>query len=137
MTGMTRITAEENAAIVRRGYQAFNTGDIATLTELLREDVTFYQPGASSVSGDYHGRDEVLRFFGELAGRSGGTFRVEIEKLYASDRQAVAIHRATGSRNGSTLETRTTLVLDLEDGCVTAFGAIQEDQAAWDAFFGG
>ena len=92
------MTADQNAALVRRGYEAFNVGDLATLTELLSEDVTFYQPGGSTVSGDHRGRDEVLAYFGQLFQRSGGTFRVEVEKLYASDRQAVVIHHATGRR---------------------------------------
>ena len=130
------MTADQNAALVRRGYEAFNVGDLATLTELLSEDVTFYQPGASPVSGDHRGRDEVLAYFGQLHERSGGTFRVEVENLYASDRQAVAIHRATGSRNGAALDTRTALVFELDAGRVIAFNAVQEDQAAWDAFFG-
>jgi ketosteroid isomerase-like protein len=26
--------ADENAAVIRRGYEAFNSGDMATLTEL-------------------------------------------------------------------------------------------------------
>ena len=129
------MTAEQNAALVRRGYEAFNAGDLATLTELLSEDVTFYQPGASSVSGEYRGRDAVLGFFGQLHERSGGTFRVDVEKLYASDRQAVVIHHATGRRNGAALDTRTALVFELDGGKVTAFNAVQEDQAAWDAFF--
>jgi uncharacterized protein len=129
------MNAEQNAALVRRGYEAFGTGDLATLSELLSEDVTFYQPGGSSVSGDHRGRDEVFRYFGQLQERSAGTFRVEIEKLYANDRQVVVVHRATGSRNGSALDTHTALLLDLDGGKVTAFNAIQEDQAAWDAFF--
>ena len=124
-----------NAAIVRRGYEAFNAGDGPTLIELLHEDVVFYQPGSSPVSGEHRGRDDVLRYFGELGARSGGTFRAEIEKLFTSDRQAVAIHRASASRNGAVLETRTALVFDLENGRVTAFNAVQEDQQAWDAFF--
>ena len=105
------MTADQNAALVRRGYEAFNVGDLATLTELLSEDVTFYQPGASPVSGDHRGRDEVLAYFGELQARSGGTFRVEVENLYASDRQpqrcgAGHAHRArlrAGRRQGDRL----------------------------------
>lgn len=33
-------TAQDNADIVRRGYQAFNTADLAALSELKDERVT-------------------------------------------------------------------------------------------------
>src|SRR5437870_2571953 len=92
------MTPDESAALVRRGYEAFNAGDLATLTEPFREDAFAHQPGTSSLSGDYRGRDNVFRFFGLLAERSGGTFRAELERLFASDRRVVAIHHATASR---------------------------------------
>jgi len=130
------MTPDDNAALIRRGYEAFNTGDLATLTELFREDSFAHQSGSSSLSGDYRGRDEVFGFFGLLAERSGGTFRAELERLFASDRRVVTIHHATASREGATLETHTALVFELADGKVAGFDAIQEDQLAWDAFFG-
>jgi hypothetical protein len=127
---------QSNADLVRRGYEAFNTGDVQTLVELIRDDAVFYQPGANAVSGDHRGRDAVLAYFGQLAQRSGGTFRAEIEELYASDRMAVVVHRATGASNGRALDTRTALIFTIEDGRVTRFDAVQADQAAFDAFFG-
>ena len=33
--------ANENAAVVRRGYEAFNSGDMETLTEIFDESWTF------------------------------------------------------------------------------------------------
>jgi uncharacterized protein len=72
------MTPDENAALTRRGYEAFNAGGLATLTELFREDAVAHQPGSSSLSGDYRGRDEVFRFFGLLAEGSGGTFRADL-----------------------------------------------------------
>src|SRR3954463_6676914 len=101
------MTAEQNATLVRRGYEAFNSGDLATLAELVREDVVFYQPGSSEVAGEHRGRHEVFGYCGRLAQHSEGTFRAEIEELYASDRHAVVVHHATGRRNGSALDTRT------------------------------
>jgi hypothetical protein len=48
--------AEENAAIVRRGYEAFNTGDMGTLTELFDESASWHTPGRGSLAGDHEGR---------------------------------------------------------------------------------
>ena len=36
-----------NAAIVRRGYEAFGTGNLKTLTELLGDDVSWHTPGGA------------------------------------------------------------------------------------------
>jgi uncharacterized protein len=129
------MTSQENAELIERGYDAFNAGDLATLTELFREDVSLYQPGTAAVGGDYRGRDAVFGFFGRLAEASGGTFRAEVEKLYTSDRHAVAIHHATATRNGAALDTRTALVFELANGKVVSMSAVQTDQDAWDAFF--
>ena len=129
------MTSQENAALVRQGYDAFNAGDIGTLTGILREDVSFYQPGDAEPAGDYRGRDAVLGFFGKLAERSNGTFRAEIEQLWTSDRHAIVVHHATGTRDGAELGTRTAMTLELVDGKVASFVAVQSDQNAWDAFF--
>jgi len=129
------MTYEENAAVVRKGYEAFNAGDGPALAALLREDVTFYQPGASVVAGDYRGRDAVLGFFASLAEHSAGTFQATIEELYASDREAIVVHRATGRVDGRELVTRTAMVIGLDGGRVASFSVAQEDQEAFDAFF--
>ena len=126
---------QSNADLVRRGYEAFNSGDVETLTEIIRDDAVLYQPGSTDVSGEYRGREAVLGFFGKLAGRSGGTFRAEMDELYASDRNAVVVHHATAQNGSRALDTQTVLVFTLEDGLVTRFDIVQKDQQAWDAFF--
>ena len=42
--------AAENAAIMRRAYEAFNTGDVNTLTELFDESAVWHLPGRSSMA---------------------------------------------------------------------------------------
>jgi len=48
------MTADETVAIMRRAYDAFNTGDMDTLTELMDETV-WHLPGRSPMAGDYEG----------------------------------------------------------------------------------
>lgn len=131
------MTPKDNEALVRRGYEAFGAADLATLTGLIAENACFVQPGTSAVSGDHRGRDAVLAYFGRLARVSQGTFRVEIESLFASDRTVVAVHRASGELPARSLRTRTALVFSIADGAIARFEAVQEDQAAFDAFFAG
>ena len=61
-------TASEDAAIVRRGYEAFNTADIPALMELLDDGVSWHTPGRSSLAGDHEGRDAVFAQFGRYRG---------------------------------------------------------------------
>jgi hypothetical protein len=55
--------AKGNAAIVRRAYEAFNTADMKTLTELFDENATWYTPGRGILAGDRKGREAVFAQF--------------------------------------------------------------------------
>ena len=47
-----RIMSEHpNAARLRRGHEAFSSGDMDTLTELIAEDTVWHWPGKSPISG--------------------------------------------------------------------------------------
>ena len=131
----TTITESANAALVRRAYEAFNTGDLDALTGLLSPDVSLLQPGRNTVSGLYKGRDAVFGWFGALAAATGGTFRAELVDLYPNDTQVVAVNKATGTRGDATLSTEAALVFELSDGVVTAVTVHQKHQEEWDEFF--
>jgi ketosteroid isomerase-like protein len=125
-----------DAALVRRGYQAFSTADGKTLSEIIAEDATQYQPGASNMSGEYKGLQAILKFYGRLASETNGSFRVEVDRLYTDGKgQVVATHRATGQRAGRNLDTWASLTFTVVDGTVTDLHGCQEDLAAWDDFW--
>jgi ketosteroid isomerase-like protein len=63
--------ADENAAIVRRGYEAFNSADMNTLTEIFDESAVWHVPGRSSLANDYQGRDATFAYFGRLGQETG------------------------------------------------------------------
>src|ERR1700704_6515214 len=65
------MTADENAAILRRAYAAFNTGDMDTLIEVFDESIVWHLPGRSAMAKDYEGRDATLAYFGQLAEKTG------------------------------------------------------------------
>jgi hypothetical protein len=132
---MSTHTEHPNAALVRQGYEAFNAGDLATLTSLFSPDITLLQPGRSTLSGLYDGRDAVFGFFGEMAATTGGTFRAELRDLYANDAQVVAVHSGTATRGDTELAADAALVFELSDGVVTAITVHQRRQEEWDEFF--
>ena len=65
------MTADENAAIIRRGYAAFNSGDMSGLTEIFDKGAVWHVPGRSSLANDYQGRDAAFAYFGRLGQETG------------------------------------------------------------------
>jgi hypothetical protein len=129
------MTEHNLSDLIRRGYQAFNTGDGAALMELFAEDIVEHQPGTNLLSGDYKGRDAVLGFYGRLAQETGGTFRAELEYVAVNEQRAVTVHHSTAQRNGKALDCRTSLLFEFRDGKVVDIDTLDEDPAAWEEFF--
>ena len=130
------MTADENAALIRRGYEAFNSGDMNTLNELFDESVEWHTPGRSSLAGDHQGRDATFAYFGQLAQGTGGTFRAELQQVLADDDgRVVGIHRNSGEREGKQLSVDCALVFQLKDGRVTEGSEHFRDLYAWDEFW--
>jgi uncharacterized protein len=127
--------AHPNEDLVRRGYNAFSQGDIETLRQLFADDTIFHEPGRNPVSGDYQGIDQVLAFFGTLAERSGGTFRVTLHDAVASDEHAVGVHVSEGEREGRRLHSLQTIVFHVRDGRFVEAWALHYDQHATDEFW--
>jgi ketosteroid isomerase-like protein len=126
----------QNVAIMRRAYEAFNTGDVETLTELFDESAVWHLPGRSSMANDYQGREATLAYFGQLAQETGGTFRAELERLLGDDDdRVVGIQRSTGDRNGKHLDVGDCIVFQLKDGRITDGREHFEDLYAWDEFW--
>ena len=127
--------ADENAAVIRRGYEAFNSADMDTLTEIFDENAVWHLAGRSSLADDYQGRDAVFAYFGRLGQETGGTFHAELEHLLAADDRVVGIHRNIADREGKHLDGGTCLVFRLEDGRVTEGWEHHRDLYAWDEFW--
>ena len=128
--------ADENLAIVRRGYEAFNKGDLETLTELFDEGAAWHLPGRSSLAGDHEGREAAFAYFARLGQESGGTFQAEVQALIADDAdRVVGIQRSTAERDGKRLAVGDCIVFQLKDGRVIDGRDHIDDLYAWDEFW--
>jgi ketosteroid isomerase-like protein len=88
-----------NAARVRRVFAAFGK-DAMAISAALARDIVWRVPGHTVMSGEYRGRREVVEFLRRT-----------------DDDWAVAIYRATGSRNGIDLDVDQAFVIRCrEDG---------------------
>ena len=130
------MTADENAAIMRRAYAAFNSGDLNTLTELFDDSAVWHLPGRSRFADDYQGREATLAYFGQLAQATGGTFQAELQHLLADDEdRVIGIQRSRAERDGKRLDVVNCIVFELKDGRVTDGREHFHDLYAWDEFW--
>ena len=127
--------AHPNEELIRKGYEAFSSGNLQALDDLFAEDILWHVGGRSSLAGDYKGRQEVYGFFGKLAEGSGGSFRLELHDILANDHHGVGLVHTTGQREGRTLDDNTVHVFELEDGKVKEFWGYPDDQYAADEFW--
>lgn len=125
----------ENIELVRRGYEAFNTGDIATLTELFAEDAVWHVAGSGVLSGTKQGRDAILAYFGELGARTQGDFQARVQDIVGGEDHTVAIQQTHGTNNGKTLDMATVITFVVRDGKIAEGREYFEDTAEADDFW--
>jgi ketosteroid isomerase-like protein len=116
-----QIMADEhpNAALFRRGYQAFNSGDMDTVRETFDANIVWHNAGRSRFSVDQHGIDNTLAFFMELIQATDGTFHLEVHDIVANDTHAVALVTSSLELNGTKYEDLGSHVAHIKDGKLT------------------
>ncbi|HEY7382021.1 MAG TPA: nuclear transport factor 2 family protein [Gaiella sp.] len=127
--------AAENAALVRRIFDAFARRDGFALRDVFAEQAVWIVPGDGVMAGTYRGRDEILRFLARLPKETGGTYASRLIDVLASDDRAAALYRASGSRNGGMLELDQVLLFRIEDGLVREALALPTDPGAFERFW--
>jgi ketosteroid isomerase-like protein len=132
---VSEMGAAENAELVRRGYEAFNTGDLATLGELFAEDAVWYAAGSGVLSGTKQGRDAILAYFGELGARSQGSFKVTVQDIIGGENHTVGIQQSHAESNGKTMDQPTAIAFVARDGMIIEAREYFEDTAKADEFW--
>ena len=127
--------AHPNEELVRRGFDAFATGDIDTLRQLFDQDAIWHVPGRSPLSGDHRGLDAILGFLARTMELTGGTFRADVHDVVANDEHAVALYVTRGEREGRTLESRDVLVSHVRNGKLAEAWLLSADLYTVDEFF--
>ena len=127
--------AHPNEDLVRRGYEAFATGDMATLNELFADDIVWHSPGRNALAGTFRGKNEVFGNLQSVMEMTGGTFKLDIHDLLADDEHGVVLVGVTAERNGKTLKDNTVQVWHLKDGKATESWLHPGDAYASDEFW--
>jgi ketosteroid isomerase-like protein len=124
-----------NAEIFRRGYTAFQNGDLDTVRSLFAPDIVWNVSGHSRFAGAHRGPDDVIAMFADQFQDTNGSFRVDVHDILANDQHAVALATVSGERKGRKLNDRYTHVVHLEDGRVKESWIFAENQDLVDEFW--
>ncbi len=125
----------ENVELVRRGYEAFNAGDLPRLSEMFAEDAVWHVAGSGVLSGTKQGRDAILAYFGELGARTQGNFQANVEDIVGGENHTVAIQQTRATNNGKTLDMGTVIAFVVRDGKIAEGREYFEDTAKSDDFW--
>jgi ketosteroid isomerase-like protein len=127
--------AHPNEDLYRKGFEAFQTGDIETVKNQFTDDIVWHVAGRGPFAGDYKGSEEVIGVFGRQAEATGGPVQLALPEVLANEAHAVAHVRATAQRTGTSHADRGVHVVHLRDGKIAESWFHVMDQYAADEFF--
>lgn len=129
-------TAATNIAALRRGYEAFQAGNLDLLRdELFDKDILWHSPGRSALSGEYRGVDAVIGLFVKQFELTNGTLKVDVHDILGSDEHAVALATLSAERGGKSITEQYAHVCHFRDGRLTEAWILDFDLHQVDAFF--
>jgi uncharacterized protein len=114
---------------------AFNSGDLDRLAGRVAPDVVYRIPGRASVSGEFHGVEEVIAAFGRLRRESGGTISAEPEAVLSDADTVMFTARVTAQHDGRTLDVVNAYAFRFRDGKLADGRLFPGDLHAIEAFF--
>ena len=122
----------DHIAIVRRGYEAFNRGDIDTALVELDPEIewrTYIVPGPGG--GTYRGHDGVRELWSEAKKIFGG-FRNEPEEIFDAGDRVVAFVRVegVGAKSGVAVQARIAHLYTFRGGKVLRVESFEDRDAA-------
>lgn len=97
-------------------------GNLDAMTDLFAPDFVwhYFNPELPDMEGDYAGLEGLQRFFGTLAGKSAGTFKVEPVSATAYGEELVVAHvRDTMTMEGRSLSLDALAIWRMVDGKIT------------------
>jgi len=114
---------------------AFNRGDLAALGESVAPDVVYRIPGRATVSGEFHGIDEVIGAFQRLRKESGDTISVAPERVLSDGDTVMFTARVTAEHGGRSLDVLNAYAFRFRDGKLADGRLFPSDLHAIEAFF--
>ncbi|MDQ6847081.1 MAG: nuclear transport factor 2 family protein [Candidatus Dormibacteraeota bacterium] len=136
MTQTATGTAQANLAVLRKGYEAFQSGNMDQLRdEIFDKDIVWHSPGRGPLAGDFRGADAVIGLFVKQFEMTNGTFKVDVHDFLANDDHAVALGNLSAERDGKSLTSQYAHVCHFRDGKLAEAWIVNYDPQTADEFF--
>ena len=120
---------QRNIEIARKGYAAFNEGDIETAMSTISDDIVWHGGNRGPLAGDYKGKAALLDFFMKFGQLTEGSYKAEIHDILANEEHGVVIGVYKATRNGKTFEDKFVDVIHPDaDGKAKEFWRFVQDQ---------
>ena len=126
---------EQNAAIIRKGYEDFAQGNIPAVFAVFDPKITWHISGRGPLSGDYTGHTAIGDFFRRTMELSGGTFRMDVHNVLADDDVVVVLVTINAQRKGVYASFPEVHVWRMKNGKVIEFCEYQGDEQREDGFW--
>jgi ketosteroid isomerase-like protein len=126
------VSPEPNAEIVRRGYEAFNRGDLESVLELLDPQVRVDVLPESPMSETYHGHAGFLKMAGENA-EMFERYSANPEDVIELDGEHIVVlirSAARGRMSGVEIEGRLAHLWTIRDGKAVRFESFRTEAEA-------
>jgi hypothetical protein len=123
-----------NALTLEKIYAEFSRGDLPALLALCADAVTFQVPGKSKLAGKYT-KSTFADFAAKLGELSGGTFKLEVHDILASEQHGAVLSTERLMRAGQPVEFRTVHIWRFEGGKPVAWYAYPRDLYQFDAIW--
>jgi ketosteroid isomerase-like protein len=124
--------SQQNVEMIRRGYDAWNRGDVEAIVGVMDPQVQFRGHPRLPEPGPYVGREAVKRWF-ENARDAWETISVRPVAFEDADDRVVVLVSIAGRGRGSGVEVQSGLdahIWTIAEGLVVSFRWLQGDEAA-------
>jgi ketosteroid isomerase-like protein len=131
------MTEHPNAILLRGLLEAFGAGDVAGEERAFAEDVTWHAPGTNRFSGQFEGRDAVMRRLDAMQ-EAGIVSRYDVHDVVANDEHAIAlVHQHLEVGDGRRYDQQQVQVAHVRNGAIAEYWTMNQDQAVIDLLIGG
>lgn len=124
-----------NALLLEKMYADFEKGDLKSMLDACSDSVTFQIAGKSKLAGKYNKTTFATEFATKLMEMSGGTIKIQVHDILASDQHAVVLASDKLTRNGNVVEYRTAHIWRFEGGKPVAWYEYPRDLYQYDSIW--
>jgi ketosteroid isomerase-like protein len=127
--------SEENINLVRRGWAAYEGGDLPAALELFSPDLVTYAASPLPVAGTYHGPEGLLQLTLDWAESFDELVVTASEFIDAPPDQVVVrtLHKSHGAGSGVPVETDAWYVFTVRDGKAARIDIFNEKSEAFES----